>query len=179
MLERDLQEIRSCIVDWEDLLTDVRSGVVCSANPEELRMLEELFPKAWFTGMSEHQWNLDDGCPEESDLVLASNVFMCARDPKRWLENACRKTRFFIMMDNCVAHRGNVEGETSPSTGDVMRYTMPPHMVAMLPTAFDLNRVADRLVSIGVYESPSDCGYPGYEVSRKFVALFRGDREKT
>lgn len=184
MRDRDIEELESILKTWVDdgcfetpagRAGSIRSIVTCSADGRESRTLKQFFPGSQIEDMTSNQWNLDEACPSTSDMVLACNVFMCARDPKRWIENACRKTRFFVMLDNCVSHRGNVEGETSPSTGDFMRYTMPPHMEAMLPESFDLNRVADRLISLHPYEMDSGCGVTGYDKTKMFVALFRGD----
>lgn len=190
MRAQDLEKLNEKLSLWKEqkILSGIKKVIICSAGSDELRDVQRIFSEAEVKSLDLNQWNLDDVCSEQSDLVIASNVFMCAHDPLKWLSNALENTKHLVVIDHVVAYRGGVEGETSPSTGDVMRYTMPPLFNAKLQTAFDLNSVKEKIVDIEPFSYPSFCGVPDFGTTTMFISLFKepaeisyviGERKKT
>ncbi len=173
MRAQDIKKLEEKLSAWK--IEGVKSIVVCSADSQQLSLLRDIFPDALISTLDRGEWNLETPCPIKSDLLLACNVFMGARNPSKWLQMALKNTRALVVLDTVVSHRGGSEGETSPSTGDHMRYTMPPFFEAKLPGAFDLNKFKKKIVEIESYEYESNCRVVDYDKTRMFVAIIQGD----
>lgn len=177
MHDNDIGELEELLrVESTGSLKGCRSFLFCSPDSREIATVKKFFHPLDVTSFDLHDWDLDQPCPGQYDVIVACNVFMCAKDPDLWFSNVFSGCKFAIVIDNCIGYRGGTEGETSPSTGDVMRYTTRERE-AKLPGAYDLKKLSDRIIYGKSYESVSMCGVEGYGTSVRFAYLFRGDKK--
>jgi len=176
MKNNDVEQLEIFFSSISHIIGKINKAVMCSPDPREISLVRRHFRADNVVELDRKAWDINKTCPEESDMVMACNVFMESPDPLLWINNACARTKWFVILDNCISHRGNIQGETAVSIGDVMRYTMPPIMVAKLPTAFDLNTISDRIIKIVPYDLESHCGVEGYHKATSFIALIKGNR---
>jgi hypothetical protein len=160
----------------ESVLTNIKRVLFCSPDNEEIIRVKDILKNDEIVIRTRETWDLNNIPDTDSDLVVICNTLMCSNDPKKWIDNACSRTRWVIVLDVCIGHRGGSEGERAVSDGDVMRYTMPPHMVAKCEDAFDLNQVKERIIKLLPFKSPTECRVEGYEVATQFVMLLKGDK---
>lgn len=175
MREQDVNHLRDFI--RENLSKkSIRKVLFCSADQREIDIIKEFFPGAEIIITDQERWNIDDPCPYNVDLMIVCNVFMCARDPLKWFNNCLHGTNDLVVLDHIQAYRGGSEGETSPSTGDLMRYKFVEdsyvcdEFVGRFHAAFNLATLP-QLKTVKAFSYPSGCGVEGYEVTKMFVAL--------
>lgn len=171
---QDLKKLEEKLLSWN--LQDVKNIVICSADSQQKELLHDIFPDATISTLDRGEWNLESPSPIKSDLLIACNVFMNATNPLKWLQMSLKGTRYLVVLDMVVSHRGGAEGETSPSTGDVMRYTMPPLFTAKLPNAFDLNKIKKKISDVEAFEYESGCRVAGYDTTKMFIALLKEEK---
>jgi hypothetical protein len=171
-----LLSMRRSYPKWAD-----REIIVCSMSPPEMELFDRIFPSTDHnvTSMSKGVWDLSNECPIDSDIVIACNVLMYTGDPERCILNARKRTRLFVMLDQCIAHRGGQEGELAmfgDKDHDVKRFSMS-HVGwnAVYPDAYDLSKMKDDIVSLDSFTIETHHPEP-YRLARTIIAAFRGDR---
>lgn len=126
-----------------------------------------LFPKA--TKLSRWRWDLNKPSLKRFDLLIASNVFMYAKNPEKWFRHVFACCRYFLLID-LVKRRRSSTMEFG-SDRDCMRYSIGACR-PRVPQFFDLNRFENRLVGYQTYAGGAN------EFDREplhLAAFFRGD----
>jgi hypothetical protein len=150
--------------------------IFCSPDNREIELFKKYLSPGEIIVTDINSWDIDTGSyPISSDLVVACSVFMSTREPEKWFRNVLSNTRYFFMLDHCIAYRGNKEGEVAHLTGDHMRYTCPPVMISKFSGAFNLNSLLPRNFEVQAFNVPSECGIEGYETGISFISLIKGD----
>jgi hypothetical protein len=147
--------------------------LLCTPAAGETEMWSGAYPGSSVTEWALNEWDIREPCPRRFDLIVATNVFLCAADPALWFRNCFAACRHLVIQDVCRGFRGGggrelpLPGSQGSQPPEVMRYSLHPEMVALLPTAYDLNAHRDRLVH--------HAAYPNGPNGINFIAAFRGD----
>jgi hypothetical protein len=181
VVQEDMAALRAAEETIKSIVgTDVEVVCAHSADAEQVGYLREKWPDAWVMQHSVNSWNLYfplDG-DENYDLIHIGNTFMCSQDPQVWFDNVLSRCRWLVVQDLVLGWRER-DSETSPQTGDYMRYSYKEHR-ARIENAFDLEKaLGDRIKMFVPYERPQNPDLP-VDVRRSvgFIMLVKGDLER-
>lgn len=146
---------------WTDRVSP-QSIIALSADPQEMSALRGMFPNARIEQVGKEGWNLDELFEGQWDLAWTAFTFMCAAEPRKWIDNILVSCQNVWIMDLVEGWRGGPDGaECATNDYDVMRYHLPGHR-AVWHAAFDLGSYGDQLKDYRVYSSDNK--------SRTFIA---------
>lgn len=123
MRDHDVEAIEKIIKSVSKDIT-INSAVAVSGESMEIDLCKRLL-NLNLKCISEKDWNLynEYNGNLKVDVVFACNTFMCSKDPKVWLKNISKVSKYIIIQDLSKAARG--QGRiTAPDSGDFMRYSV-------------------------------------------------------
>jgi hypothetical protein len=178
MTPEDYRMYEEVLPEWAEKIKTTDSVAVLSPNPQQLALLQRLFPEANVQAVPRHQgsrdlgaWDLNYPSIKCWDLVVAQNVWHYSPRPLLWFRNAFAACRDLWVQDLIDRWRGEPDG-LGPD-GDTMRYCLLPGYRSSHPVSFDLCWVGNgHLLDFRQYHGGGTPERP----AKHFLAWLKGDR---